>query len=281
MTTERTTLGRVGRLTALAVDRARLASTVAERSEWFERMAHTDPLTGPRQRADLRPDPRARARPRRPPGQRGVARDVRRGRFPGDEPGRRPRGRRRRPASGGGRARRVGPPGGHGRAGRWRRVRAGRPGFGGSDRRADASWTGSPRFPPVGWPADLGFSRRGPIPESTAPTPTASSRWRQKVLPRHAPRGAGQWPVAACRRSEPQSGPALRLGGPGSEAPSRQVVPHRTDLRRTPRGPSPTMHFLSVLEIRHARSSGSRSSVNRPPGRPRSVSSPAGRRPSR
>ena len=30
----------------MAVDRARLASTAAERSEWFERMAHTDPLTG-------------------------------------------------------------------------------------------------------------------------------------------------------------------------------------------------------------------------------------------
>ena len=28
------------------VDRARLASTASERSEWFERMAHTDPLTG-------------------------------------------------------------------------------------------------------------------------------------------------------------------------------------------------------------------------------------------
>jgi diguanylate cyclase (GGDEF)-like protein len=33
-------------LTAVAVDRSRLASTVAERSEWFERLAHTDPLTG-------------------------------------------------------------------------------------------------------------------------------------------------------------------------------------------------------------------------------------------
>ncbi len=31
---------------ALAVDRARLSSTAAERSEWFERMAHTDALTG-------------------------------------------------------------------------------------------------------------------------------------------------------------------------------------------------------------------------------------------
>ena len=36
----------VADLAALAVDRARLASTVAERSEWFERLAHTDPLTG-------------------------------------------------------------------------------------------------------------------------------------------------------------------------------------------------------------------------------------------
>jgi diguanylate cyclase (GGDEF)-like protein len=36
----------LGSLAAIAVDRARLASTAAERSEWFERMAHTDPLTG-------------------------------------------------------------------------------------------------------------------------------------------------------------------------------------------------------------------------------------------
>ena len=33
-------------LVALSVDRARHASNAAERSEWFERMAHTDPLTG-------------------------------------------------------------------------------------------------------------------------------------------------------------------------------------------------------------------------------------------
>jgi diguanylate cyclase (GGDEF)-like protein len=33
-------------LLATAVDRAHLASTVVERSDWFERMAHTDPLTG-------------------------------------------------------------------------------------------------------------------------------------------------------------------------------------------------------------------------------------------
>ena len=36
----------VADLVSLAVDRARLASSVAERSEWFERLAHTDPLTG-------------------------------------------------------------------------------------------------------------------------------------------------------------------------------------------------------------------------------------------
>jgi diguanylate cyclase (GGDEF)-like protein len=33
-------------LTAVAVDRARLGATATERSDWFERMAHTDPLTG-------------------------------------------------------------------------------------------------------------------------------------------------------------------------------------------------------------------------------------------
>jgi diguanylate cyclase (GGDEF)-like protein len=33
-------------LASVAVDRSRLSSTAAERSDWFERMAHTDPLTG-------------------------------------------------------------------------------------------------------------------------------------------------------------------------------------------------------------------------------------------
>jgi len=36
----------VADIAAMAVDRGRLASTVGERSEWFERLAHTDPLTG-------------------------------------------------------------------------------------------------------------------------------------------------------------------------------------------------------------------------------------------
>ena len=43
---EQETLAGLATLAALAIDRTRLASTAAERSEWFERMAHTDPLTG-------------------------------------------------------------------------------------------------------------------------------------------------------------------------------------------------------------------------------------------
>ena len=43
---DREALEALASLAALAVDRARLASTASERSEWFERMAHTDPLTG-------------------------------------------------------------------------------------------------------------------------------------------------------------------------------------------------------------------------------------------
>jgi diguanylate cyclase (GGDEF)-like protein len=39
-------LSAVADLAAAAADRHRLATMVAERSEWFERMAHSDPLTG-------------------------------------------------------------------------------------------------------------------------------------------------------------------------------------------------------------------------------------------
>jgi diguanylate cyclase (GGDEF)-like protein len=39
-------LDSIAALCAVAVDRNRLSTMVAERSEWFERMAHTDPLTG-------------------------------------------------------------------------------------------------------------------------------------------------------------------------------------------------------------------------------------------
>jgi diguanylate cyclase (GGDEF)-like protein len=42
----RTLLSALASLAAIAADRARLASTAAERSEWFERLAHTDALTG-------------------------------------------------------------------------------------------------------------------------------------------------------------------------------------------------------------------------------------------
>jgi diguanylate cyclase (GGDEF)-like protein len=43
---ERETLTAIAALATIVVDRARLSSTAAERSEWFERMAHSDPLTG-------------------------------------------------------------------------------------------------------------------------------------------------------------------------------------------------------------------------------------------
>jgi diguanylate cyclase (GGDEF)-like protein len=43
---EREALAGFAGLAALTVDRSRLASTASERSEWFERMAHSDPLTG-------------------------------------------------------------------------------------------------------------------------------------------------------------------------------------------------------------------------------------------
>jgi diguanylate cyclase (GGDEF)-like protein len=43
---QRAILGAFAGLIAVAIDRARLSSLVAERAEWFERVAHTDPLTG-------------------------------------------------------------------------------------------------------------------------------------------------------------------------------------------------------------------------------------------
>jgi diguanylate cyclase (GGDEF)-like protein len=43
---DRSVIGSLASLAALATDRARHASSAAERSEWFERLAHTDPLTG-------------------------------------------------------------------------------------------------------------------------------------------------------------------------------------------------------------------------------------------
>lgn len=43
---DRSVIAALASLAALAADRARHTSSAAERSEWFERMAHTDPLTG-------------------------------------------------------------------------------------------------------------------------------------------------------------------------------------------------------------------------------------------
>ena len=43
---ERTFLQSIADLAAVAIERFRLASLITERSDWFERLAHTDPLTG-------------------------------------------------------------------------------------------------------------------------------------------------------------------------------------------------------------------------------------------
>ncbi len=43
---DRAAAGAIASFIAVAIDHRRLASLVAERSEWFERMAHSDPLTG-------------------------------------------------------------------------------------------------------------------------------------------------------------------------------------------------------------------------------------------
>ena len=45
-TEDRSVIESLASLAAIATDRARHASSAAERSEWFERMAHTDALTG-------------------------------------------------------------------------------------------------------------------------------------------------------------------------------------------------------------------------------------------
>ncbi len=62
---ERETISALAALAAIAMDRSRLASTAAERSEWFERMAHTDPLTGLANERTVGADPGAGARPGR------------------------------------------------------------------------------------------------------------------------------------------------------------------------------------------------------------------------
>ena len=153
-------------LAALAVDRARLASTAAERSEWFERMAHTDPLTGlANERTVGRILELELARAARQGSEVSFAMfDV--DDFRATNTRRRPRGRRRRPATGRLGPRRIGPAGRHGRAGRWRRVRAGRPGLG----RARSSRSGSSTASPPCRPSPAGRSRSRPVSRASRRT---------------------------------------------------------------------------------------------------------------
>ena len=133
---ERETLTALAGLAAVAVDRARLASTAAERSEWFERMAHTDPLTGlANERTVGRILELELARAGRQGGEVSFAMfDI--DDFQATNRDERQRGRRRRPAPRRRGPRRVGPAGRHRRADRRRRVRPGRARLGRHDRRA-------------------------------------------------------------------------------------------------------------------------------------------------
>ena len=145
------------------------ASTAAERSEWFERMAHTDPLTGlANERTVGRVLELELARAGRQGSEVSFAMfDV--DDFRATNRGGRPRGRRRRPAPGRRGPRRVGPAGRHGRADRWRRVRAGGARLGRRDGRAagprrDRGTARGRR------PADHGLGRRGALPGRRRPT---------------------------------------------------------------------------------------------------------------
>ena len=77
-TAEETLLVGIADLAAVALATFRLASLVAERAEWYERVAHTDALTGLANDAHAAARPRAGGRAGRAPGQRGLGRRVRR-----------------------------------------------------------------------------------------------------------------------------------------------------------------------------------------------------------
>ena len=176
---ERTTLAAVAALIAVA-DRSGPGRLDGHRAL---RVVRADgphrPADRPRQRADVRPDPRARAGPRRPAGRRGLAGRLRRRRPTRDERGGGPLDRRRHPARGRGGPRRVGPARRHGRPGRWRRVRARR-----ARRRRDGRRPARPRRDrgPAGGlrPPDLGLGRGRPVP---------GRRWNRR---RPARRGRGR-----------------------------------------------------------------------------------------
>ncbi len=178
---DREALSALASLAALTVDRARLASTASERSEWFERMAHTDPLTGlANERTVSRILELELARAGRQGSELSLAMfDVddfkatneQGGHVAGDEV-----------------LRQVaavlaefGPPGRHRRADRWRRVRPGRAGLGRADGRATRARGG--RGTPRGRRADrVGVGRGRPLP---------GGRHRLGVVDRGRDRGVG------------------------------------------------------------------------------------------
>jgi hypothetical protein len=162
-------------LAAVAVDRARLSSTASERSDWFERMAHTDPLTG-------------------------LANERTVGRILELEL-----------ARAGRQGSRIGPPGGYGRADRWRRVRPGGTGLGRDDRRAPRA---GGHHRPAGHrrAAHHGVGRRGAVP----------GRWRRH---RCAHRGRQGRPGTGARERSWAGGRRSRAGKLSRE--SRSTVTRR------------------------------------------------------
>ena len=160
-----------------------------------------------------------------PPGQRALARDLRRRRLHGDERARRARGRRRRPAPGRGRARRVGPAGRHRRPHRRRRVRAGRAGSAGAmvARRV------------LDGIAHAAAGRGGPCrsrPASPASRPTAPTARRSSPRPRARCNGPRGWP-GPDRRSRGQAagsipvGDVLVAGARGTRGSAQPACPAR------------------------------------------------------
>ena len=237
-TAERETLTALAALAAVAVDRARLASTAAERSEWFERMAHTDPLTGlANERTVARILELELARAGRQGSEVSLALfDVDDFQSTNRESG--ARGRRRRPATGRRGPRRVGPARRHGRADRWRRVRARRARLGRCHRRPararrDRGAAGRS-------PASRSRSpRASPGSRSTAATPRRSIAAATAALDRRGRRAAGRWPrprQAGRRRPERRRADLRPSPVDPRGATSRQDRSDRPAPRRRPPG---------------------------------------------
>ena len=274
-------------LAALAVDRARLASTAAERSEWFERLAHTDPLTGlANERTVARILELELARAGRQGSEVSLAIfDVDDFRATNDE--RRARGRRRRPARGRGRPRRIGPARRHRRPDRRRRVPArrarARPGAMVARRVLDgiaalpavagrtvSVSAGVARFPADG--TDAGDADRG------APTARARARARGRgsraaVAEAEIDPSAGRGQPSSSRPAAARDARDDRSAAVGAVAPGPARGSGRGRSRSSAAGRSPERRRPARADREAAERTGSRRRRSPRPRRPRSRSS--------